>query len=178
MHNLDVLPGSRNIAEVDVLLRSRPEEAEKILRQIRETAGAYDFVLFDCPPSLGHLTQLALFASAEVLIPMQCEYYAMEGLTHMGAMVKKVAAQKPEDLAFAGILLTMYDAGWELTHEVDREVRNYFGENVFDIVIPRDAAVSEAQAHGMPVMDYSPRSRAARAYIELCMDILDRRTVI
>lgn len=173
--NLDVLPGSRKIAEVDMLLRSQPEEAERILRQIQEIAADYDFVLFDCPPSLGHLTQLALFASAEVLIPMQCEYYAMEGLTHMGAMVKKVAAQKPEDLAFAGILLTMYDAGVELTHEVESEVRKFFGENVFDVVIPRDAAVSEAQAHGVPIIDYAPRCRAARAYIELCMDILDHR---
>jgi len=173
--NLDVLPGSRNTADVEVLLRTAPNEAARIHAEIQQMIDQYEFVLFDCPPSLGHLTQLALFASTEIFIPIQCEFFAMEGLTQMIAVIKKIMEQKPEQLEFGGILLTMYDAALELTHEVEREVRDFFGEIVFNTVIPRDAAISEAPSHGKPIIDYAPRSRGARAYIELCMEILDHR---
>jgi chromosome partitioning protein len=99
----------------------------------------------------------------------------MEGLTQMIAVIKKIMEQKPQQLEFGGILLTMYDASLELTHEVEQEVRDFFGEIVFPTVIPRDAAISEAPSHGKPIIDYAPRSRGARAYIELCMEILDHR---
>ena len=173
--NLDILPGSRNTADVEVLLRTQPNEAEQIHAEIQQTIRQYEFVLFDCPPSLGHLTQLALFSSTEIFIPIQCEFFAMEGLTQMIAVIKKIMEQKPEQLEFGGILLTMYDASLELTHEVEREVRDFFGEIVFHTVIPRDAAISEAPSHGKPIIDYAPRSRGARAYVELCMEILDHR---
>jgi chromosome partitioning protein len=176
--NLHVLPGSRNTADVEVLLRTKPEEAVRIHNQIQQTVSQYDFVLFDCPPSLGRLTQLALFSSTEIFIPIQCEFFAMEGLTQMITVIKKVMEQKPEQLEFGGILLTMYDASLELTHEVEREVRDFFGEIVFRTVIPRDAAISEAPSHGKPIIDYAPRSRGARAYMELCMEILDHRRKI
>jgi chromosome partitioning protein len=173
--NLDVLPGSRNTADVEMLLRTQPDEAARIHEQIQQTVEQYKFVLFDCPHSLGHLTQLALFSSTEILIPIQCEFFAMEGLTQMIAVIKTIMEQKPEQLEFGGILLTMHDASLELTYEVAREVREFFGEIVFKTVIPRDAAISEAPSHGKPILDYAPRSRGARAYMELCMEILDHR---
>jgi chromosome partitioning protein len=176
--NLYVLPGSRDTADVEVLLRTKPDEVVRIHNQIQQTVSQYEFVLFDCPPSLGHLTQLALFSSTEIFIPIQCEFFAMEGLTQMIGVIKNIMEQKPEQLEFGGILLTMYDASLELTHEVEREVRDFFGEIVFRTVIPRDAAISEAPSHGKPIIDYAPRSRGARAYIELCMEILDHRRKI
>jgi chromosome partitioning protein len=99
----------------------------------------------------------------------------MEGLTEMVRVIKSVMDQKPEQLEFGGIVLTMYDASLELTYEVEREVRNFFGEIVFKTVIPRDSAISEAPSHGKSILDYAPRSRGARAYTELCMEILDHR---
>jgi len=173
--NLDMLPGSRSTADVEVLLRTQPCEVGRIHAEIQQAINQYEFVLFDCPPSVERLTQLALFSSTEIFIPIQCEFFAMEGLTQMIAVIKTIMEQKPEQLEFGGILLTMYDAALELTHEVEREVRDFFGEIVFQTVIPRDAAISEAPSHGKPIIDYAPRSRGARAYIELCMEILDHR---
>jgi chromosome partitioning protein len=135
---------------------------------------AFDYVLIDCPPSLGQLTQTALSASTEVLMPIQCEFYAMEGLTQMIHVIRDVMQRGDGRLTFGGILLTMYDPNLELTHEVDAEVREFFGDIVFDTVIPRDVAVSEAPSHGVSVMDYAPRSRGSRAYLELCMEVLER----
>lgn len=169
--HLDVLPGSRNTADLEVLLRTHPNEAGQVHAVIQNVIQQYEFVLFDCPPSLGRLTQLALFSSTEVFIPIQCEFFAMEGLTQMIAVIKTIMEQKPAQLEFGGILLTMYDASLQLTHEVEREVRDFFGEIVFKTVIPRDVAVSEAPSHGLSVIDYAPRSRGARAYIELCREI-------
>jgi chromosome partitioning protein len=107
-------------------------------------------------------------------MPIQCEYFAMEGLTQMIRVIRAVMQQHPGRLQFGGILLTMYDESLELTREVDAEVRDFFGELVFDTVIPRDAAVSEAPSHGRSVIDYAPRARGTRAYVELCMEVLDR----
>jgi len=171
---LELLPGSRSFQDVDALARSDESQAE-LLRQhlLRELEG-YDFVLIDCPPSLGTLTQTALSASTEVLMPIQCEYFAMEGLTQMIQVIRGVMQRFPGRLEFGGIVLTMYEAALELTHEVDAEVRDFFGEIVFSTVVPRDVAVAEAPSHAASVLDYAPRSRGARAYIELCMEVLER----
>ncbi|MFK7738062.1 MAG: ParA family protein [Pirellulaceae bacterium] len=172
--NLKLLPGSRSFVDVDRLERGE-ERDSKILRQHLESGMAsYDYVVIDCPPSLGQLTQAALSASTEVLMPIQCEYYAMEGLTQMIHVIRDVMQNGPGRLTFGGILLTMYDPSLELTHEVDTEVREFFGDIVFDTVIPRDVAISEAPSHGVSVMDYAPRSRGCRAYLELCMEVLER----
>jgi chromosome partitioning protein len=136
--------------------------------------GSFDAVLIDCPPSVGALTRTALASASEVLMPIQCEYFAMEGLTQMIEVIKQVISRSNSRLEFGGILLTMYDASLELTAEVDREVRDFFGDIVFSTVIPRDAAVSEAPSHGRSVIDYAPRSRGARAYVELCQEVLER----
>jgi chromosome partitioning protein len=174
--NLTLLPGSRNFGDIETLTRTNDTERQRIQDQLNQELRDYDFVLIDCPPSLGHLTQLALTASTEVLIPIQCEFFAMEGLVQMIEVIKKIMTQQPEKLEFGGIVLTMYDASLELTYEVEREVREFFGEIVFKTVIPRDIAVSEAPSHGLSVLDYAPRSHGARAYIELCMEILDHHS--
>ncbi|GHT16546.1 hypothetical protein FACS1894189_0490 [Planctomycetales bacterium] len=168
------MPGSRNFADVEALARSNPAEKGRIQTQLQQTIVDYDFVLFDCPPSLGHLTQIALLASTEVLIPIQCEFFALEGLTQMIEVIKKTMDRKPEKLEFGGIILTMFDAALELSYEVEQDVRHFFGEITFNTVIPRDVLVSEAPSHGLPIINYAPRSRGARAYVELCMEVLDR----
>jgi chromosome partitioning protein len=135
---------------------------------------AYDFVLIDCPPSVGPLTRTALASSTEVLMPIQCEYFAMEGLAQMIEVIRDVMQSRPKQLQFGGILLTMYDPRLELTCEVEAEVRDFFGEIVYQTVIPRDVTVAEAPSHGKSVLDYAPRSRGARGYVELCMEVLER----
>jgi chromosome partitioning protein len=174
VENLRLLPGCRSFQDVEVLAQGDQGEAAVLQQHLAGGMVSYDFVIIDCPPSLGALTQAALAASTEVLMPIQCEYYAMEGLTQMIEVIRDVIQRHPARLAFSGILLTMFDASLELTHEVDREVREFFGEIVFQTVIPRDVAVSEAPSHGKSVLDYAPRARGARAYIELCMEVLER----
>jgi chromosome partitioning protein len=171
--NLRLLPGSRSFHDVDVLAKGEQGHAAVLQQHLAGGMASYDFVLIDSPPSLGKLTQAALAASTEVLMPIQCEYYAMEGLTQMIEVIRDVIQRQPARLAFSGILLTMYDASLELTHEVAAEVREFFGEIVFQTVIPRDVAVSEAPSHGRSVIEYAPRARGARAYIELCMEVLE-----
>jgi len=170
---LKVLPGSRSFQDVS-LLATDSGAAAMLQQHLTHGMSAFEFVLIDCPPSLGHLTRSALAASTEVLMPIQCEYFAMEGLTQMIHVIREVMRESPNQLEFGGILLTMYDDTLELTREVDAEVRDFFGEIVFDTVIPRDVAVSEAPSHGRSVIDYAPRARGTRAYIELCMEVLER----
>ena len=174
VENLDLLPGSRTFRDVEALNRDDPTHTARLREHLVRGTTSYDFVLIDCPPSLGHLTQTALACSNEVLMPIQCEYFAMEGLAQMIEVIRQVMSREPGRLQFGGILLTMYDRTLELTHEVEREVRDFFGEIVFQTAIPRDVAVAESPSHGLPVLDYSPRARGTRAYVELCMEVLER----
>lgn len=171
---LEVLPGSRSFQDVEQLVHGQASSSSTLRQHFATGMTSFDFVLIDCPPSLGTLTQTALAASTEVLMPIQCEYFAMEGLTQMIDVIRSVRQQPGNKLEFGGILLTMYDHSLELTREVDAEVREYFGAVVFDTVIPRDVSVSEAPSHGKSVLQHAPRARGARAYIELCMEVLDR----
>jgi len=170
--NLELLPGSRSFKDIEALAGEASDQAT-LSQHLASGLTAYDFVLIDCPPSLGALTQTALASATEVLMPIQCEYFAMEGLTQMIEVIRHVMDRQPSRLAFGGILLTMYDESLELTREVDAEVRDFFGEIVFHTVIPRDVAVSEAPSHGRSVIDYAPRARGTRAYVELCMEVLE-----
>jgi chromosome partitioning protein len=170
--NLELLPGSRNFQDVEAL--AGPASQTATLRQhLASGLSAYDFVLIDCPPSLGQLTRTALAGSTEVLMPIQAEYFAMEGLAQMIEVIRLVMQEKPKRLAFGGILLTMVDETLELTAEVEQQVRDFFGDIVFRTVVPRDVAVSESPSHGLAVLDYAPRSRGARAYVELCREVLE-----
>ena len=170
--SVSVLPGSHRFRDVDMLANLDDQQSQRVVEQLRSCTGLFDFVLLDCPPSMGRLTQTALSASHEVLMPIQCEYFAMEGLRQMIEVIRDVMRARSGQLGFAGILLTMFDETLELTHEVEAQVREFFGEIVFETVIPRDVTVSEAPSHCQAVMDYAPRSRGSRAYTELCMEVL------
>jgi len=171
---LGILPGSRSFRDVDRLANSDSTSTELVVEHLSQGTNVFDYVLIDCPPSLGHLTRTALAAASEVLMPIQCEFFAMEGLSQMIEVIREVMLSRPGQLEFGGILLTMYDETLELTVEVDEEVRDFFGEIVFDTVVPRDVNVTEAPSHGQCVLEYAPRSRGTRAYIELCMEVLER----
>ena len=170
----DVLPGSRSFKDVDLLANVDGSDARVLLDHLSNGTCRYEYVLLDCPPSLGTLTRLALSASSEVYMPIQCEYFAMEGLTQMIETIRDVMQERPGQLEFGGIVLTMHDQKLELTKEIDEEVREFFGEIVFDTVIPRDVSLAEAPSFGKPVIEYAPRSKGTRAYIELCMEVLER----
>lgn len=172
--HLFVVPGSRTFHDVDKLATDDGNESSRVRAHLDKVIDEYDFVLIDCPPSIGTLTQTALAASTEVLMPIQCEYFAMEGLTQLIQTIKKVIVRTDGRLTFGGILLTMYDPHLELTHEVDEEVRDFFGDIVFDTVVPRDVSLCEAPSHGQNVFQYAPRSRGAYAYTQLCMEVLQR----
>ncbi len=174
-YGTDVLPGCRSFGDVERLTQALDPRMfeEMTLRMTRETRG-YDHVFIDCPPSLGPLTQAALAWSTDVLTPIQCEYFAMEGLVQMIEVIGKAMKRKTKTLQYGGVILTMCDPSLELTQEVDREVRDFFGEVVFKTTIPRDVSLAEAPSYGKPIFDYAPRSRGARAYIELCLEVLER----
>jgi chromosome partitioning protein len=169
---LELLPGSRCLPDVAALAEQPEKPVATLRRHLASGLSNYDFVLIDCPPSLGELTRTALAHATEVLMPIQCEFFAMEGLTQMLEVIRDVMQTQPGRLSFGGIVLTMFDPTLELTFEVEREVRDFFGEIVFQTVIPRDVRVSEAPSHGQAVLDYAPRSRGARAYVELTHEVL------
>ena len=133
----------------------------------------FDIVLVDCPPSLGPLTQNALAASDAALVPIQCEYYPLEGLVQLLSAVRQATKENPR-VRVGGVILTMYDPAADLAREVEAEVRGKLGHPVFDAVIPRDTSVAEAPSHCRSVIDYAPRSRGARAYVELAVELHDR----
>lgn len=171
---LEIIPGTRSFRDIALLAQEDPQQAERIRLQLVQGFGAYDMVLIDCPPSVGQLTRTALASASEVLMPIQCEYFAMEGLAQMIEVIRQVMHTAGCHLQFGGILLTMYDPTLELTWEVEKEVRDFFGDIVFQTVIPRDVTLAEAPSHGKSVLDYAPRSRGTRAYVELCMEVLER----
>ncbi len=171
---LSVLPGSQSLADADALSASNRQRAAALRQQLSGELSHFDYVFLDCPPSLGQLTRAALGASAEVYIPIQCEYFAMEGLSQIIELARQAKARDNNRLEIGGIVLTMFDPALELANEVAAEVRDYFAETVFDTMIPRDVLVSEAPSHGLSVLDYAPRARGARAYAELVLEVIDR----
>ncbi len=171
--NLSIIPGSRSVRDVERIAAEARSGSKVLENHLSRGLNAWDYCLIDCPPSVGELTRTALAGSTEVLMPIQCEYFALEGLTQMIEVIRDVMAERSGRLQFSGIVLTMHDGSLELTAEVEAEVRDFFGEIVFETVIPRDVAVSEAPSHAQSVLDYAPRSRGARAYTELCMEVRD-----
>ena len=171
---LSVLPGSQSLADADALSASNRQRASELRQQLTTELSTYDYILIDCPPSLGQLTRASLGASAEVYIPIQCEYFAMEGLSQIIELARQTKARDNRRLEIGGIVLTMHDPELELANEVANEVRGFFDDAVFDTVIPRDVSISEAPSHGLSVLDYAPRARGARAYVELTLEVIDR----
>jgi chromosome partitioning protein len=171
---LSLLPGSQSLTDADALSALNRQRASTLRQQLADELDHYDFVLLDCPPSLGQLTRAALSASSEVYIPIQCEYFAMEGLSQIIELARQSKSRENPRLEIGGIVLTMFDPALELANEVADEVREYFAKTVFESLIPRDVAISEAPSHGLSVLEYAPRARGARAYAELVLEVIDR----
>ena len=174
IERLDLLPGARSLADIQALNAEDPVQIKRLRDVLAYGLSDYQYVLIDSPPSVGALTKTALIASDETLMPIQCEYFAMEGLTRMIELIRDVRNNEQRRLEFAGVVLTMVDYTLELTREVENDVRDFFGDIVFRTVIPRDVALAEASSFGQNIFEYAPRSRAARAYRELCMEVMDR----
>jgi len=172
--NLFLIPSRPELAGAAVELSQR-EDGERYLAQALEHADGFDFVLLDCPPSLGPLTVNALAAADRVIVPVQTEYYALEGLAQLVQSINLVKARLNPRLEIAGVLLTMADARTRLSADVEEEVRRHFGKLVFQAVVPRSVRVAEAPSHGLPVTHYDRRSRGAEAYWKVAMELVERR---
>ena len=172
--NLSIVPATLQLAGAEIELTSMMARESRLKSALAEVSDEYDFILVDCPPSLGHLTINAFTASDAILIPVQCEYYALEGLSQLLNTVRLVQKHFNPGLEIEGVLLTMYDARTNLGAEVVEEVRRYFQEKVYDTIIPRNVRLSEAPSHGKPIIDYDPRSKGAEVYQALAKEVLVR----
>ena len=169
-----VLPADIRLAAAEVELADLPRRERRLKEALDTVAGDYDYVFIDCPPSLGQLTVNALTACNTVLVPMQCEYYALEGLSQLVSSIRMVKRSSNPRIDIEGIVLTMYDSRTNLTIQVAEEVKKYFGSKVFKTVIPRNVRLSEAPSHGKPVIAYDRLSRGAMAYNAVAEEFLKR----
>lgn len=169
-----VLPADIRLAAAEVELADLPRRERRLKEALDTVAGEFDYVFIDCPPSLGQLTVNALTACDTVLVPMQCEYYALEGLSQLVSSIRMVKRSSNPKIDIEGIVLTMYDSRTNLTIQVAEEVKKYFGNKVFKTVIPRNVRLSEAPSHGMPVIAYDRLSRGAVAYSAVAEEFLKR----
>ena len=171
---LDLVPSAIALAGAELELAPVEGRERRLSRLLTAIAARYDYILVDCPPALGLLTVNALTAAEAVLIPLQCEYYALEGLTQLLATLNLVRDHLNPGLAVKGVVLTMYDGRTNLSADVAAEARRHLGERVFDTVIPRSVRLSEAPSHGLPISRYSPDSSGAVAYAALAAELLAR----
>jgi len=174
LKDLQVAPARIELAGAEIELVSQMYREGKLAVALKEVSQEYDFILIDCPPSLGLLTLNALCAATDVLIPIQCEYYALEGLSLLVSTLDKVKRSINRDLQIIGVLLTMFDARTNLSIQVVDEVKNYFREKVFRTIIPRNVRLSEAPSHGQPIGLYDSKSRGAEVYRDLAEEVLER----
>jgi len=174
MDRLALLPADRNLtgAEIEMVTLSRREERLRLL--LASLRSEFDYIFVDCPPSLGLLTLNALVAADAVLIPLHCEYFALEGLADLVGTMRRVRSALNPALDIEGVLLTMYDERTNLGQQVANDVRAFFKEKVFRTVIPRNVRLGEAPSHGMPVILYDVKSRGAEAYLALAREVIDR----
>ena len=171
---LFAIPSDRNLAGAEIELVSVLARESRLRRVVQPLRQQYDYILIDCPPSLGLLTLNALVACDAVLIPLHCEYFALEGLADLVSTLKRVRAVLNPALDIDGVVLTMYDDRTNLGQQVSRDVREFFKEKVFRTVIPRNVRLGEAPSHGMPVILYDVKSRGAEAYVALAREMLAR----
>ena len=170
--NLDVCPSNINLAGAEVELVSMMSRERRLKEKIDSQKDKYDYIIIDCPPSLGLITLNAFTASDSVLIPVQCEYYALEGLGQLINTIELVKKHLNKDLEVEGALLTMFDIRTNLSNQVVKEVNKYFENKVYKTVIPRNVRLSEAPSYGMPITVYDPRSKGARAYEKFTKELL------
>ena len=171
---LGLVPASPDLAGAELELSQQPEREFRLSHAIRDRVGELDEVLIDCPPSLNLLTINALVAADRVLVPLQCEFYALEGLAQLMRTIERVQQGLNPRLALHGVLLTMYDRRNNLCDLVAADVRGHFGDKVYETVIPRNVRVSEAPSHGLPVLIYDHRCPGSQAYIRLAAEMLRR----
>ena len=170
--NLLVCPSNINLAGAEVELVSMMSREQRLKEKLEEIKDKFDYILIDCPPSLGLITLNAFTASDSVLIPVQCEYYALEGLGQLLNTINLVKKHLNKNLEIEGALLTMYDARTNLSNQVVKEVKKYFGDKVYKTVIPRNVRLSEAPSYGMPITEYDPRSKGAKTYEKFTKEFL------
>jgi len=171
---LSVIPSHIDLSGAAVELIEQEERDYFLKRALEPARGRYDFILIDCPPSLGVLTLNGIAAADEVLIPMQCEYFAMEGLSHLLQAVKRIQKSLNPKLEIGGIFFTMYDPRTRLAQQVVKEVSTYFTNKVFSTIIPRNVRLSEAPSHGLPITIYDPLCAGAKAYKSLTQEVMER----
>ncbi|WP_265459540.1 ParA family protein [Enterococcus sp. HY326] len=169
---LSIVPATIQLAGAEIELTSMMARETRLKTALAEISDDYDYILIDCPPSLGHLTINSFTASDSILIPVQCEYYALEGLSQLLNTIRLVQKHFNPELRIEGVLLTMYDARTNLGAEVVEEVRKYFREKVYDTIIPRNVRLSEAPSHGLSIIDYDIRSRGSEVYLSLAEEVL------
>lgn len=175
--NLDIIPANIDLSGFEIDVRENPNRDFVLKERLKALSDDYDFVLIDCPPSLGILTINALTAADSVLIPLQCEYFALEGLTQLLRIINLVRTKLNPHLVIEGVLLTMFDARTRLASQVVQDVREHFKKQVYDVIIPRNVKLSEAPSFGQPISVYDPGSTGAIAYKTLAKDMLSRQAL-
>jgi chromosome partitioning protein len=170
----DLLPGNADLTAAQIELLEQANRERKLAQELEKVRDSYDFILIDCPPSLNIMTLNALVAADSVLIPVQCEYYALEGLTDLMETVRNVQNSVNPGLMIEGLLRTMHDTRSRLANEVSEQLLKHFSEKVFRTVIPRNVRLAEAPSHGLPVMQYDKSSRGSVAYLALAGEIIRR----
>ena len=175
--NLYVLPANINLAGIDIEIEQSQEntnvsKSERLKEHINKIKDKFDFIIIDCPPALGIITTNALTASDSVIIPVQCEYFALEGITQLLKAIMYTQANLNPNLSIEGVLLTMLDARTNLGLEVVEEIRTYFKDKVYNTIIPRLIRLTEAPSHGKPIIAYDPKSRGSEAYLNLAKEVI------
>ncbi|KAB2953918.1 ParA family protein [Heliorestis acidaminivorans] len=171
---LSILPATIQLAGAEIELVSAISREVKLKRALEPLDGAYDYIIIDCPPSLGLLTLNALTAADSILVPIQCEYYALEGVSQLMNTIKLVQKHLNAQLNLLGLVLTMFDGRTNLSIQVVEEVKKHFQDKVFTTIIPRNVRLSEAPSHGQPVIIYDTKSRGAEVYRELAKEVIQR----
>lgn len=171
--NLDVAPATIQLAGAEIELVPTVSREVRLRSQVETVKSLYDFIIIDCPPSLGLLTINALTAADAVLVPIQCEYYALEGLSQLVNTVNLVQKHLNPGLVFEGAVLTMYDSRTNLSNQVAEEVKSFFGTKVYKTIIPRNVRLSEAPSHGQSILEYDPKSKGAEVYESLAQEVLE-----
>ncbi len=172
--NLSVVCSDRELVGVEIEFVHLEGWETRLSRAIRECNQSFDVMLLDCPPSLGHLTVNALTAADGVIVPLQCEYFALEGVSELLTTIRRIQSGTNHRLGITGILLTMYDERTNLSKDVEEEVRSHFAGKVFQTVIPRNVRLAEAPSHGVPILEYDIKSRGAEAYLAAAQELLGR----
>jgi chromosome partitioning protein len=170
----DLIPANRELAGAEVELVDVPDRENRLKTALKEIDDGYDFVLIDCPPALNLLTVNGLCAAHAVIIPMQCEYYALEGLSDLVSTIKKVRANLNPELQIEGLLRTMFDPRNLLAQQVSDQLKQHFGDKVYDTIIPRNVRLAEAPSYGVPAISYDRTCRGAQAYVALAGEILSK----